>query len=267
MGLLDELRQESESAKNREATEKERARKLKEAYDTEVNPKIEKAYQYLKELEEHLNYLKPDISVDYEFPGFGVLEALKQGEYGMVKGRQEILKQVPFKFLCKSKDNLTFKVEGKKQLHNIMQELDRAGIRFSAKKARGSNNDVIGAEMNVEPVIPVSILFEGVLETSGINLTITNYDHFFSATTFLNPEQVTDEFLDELGKYILRKPNTFLKSTLADEKKIEIQNMVREAEARRLREFREAELREQEELLAKKDASLIGRLKKRINKI
>lgn len=151
-----------------------------------------------------------------------------------------------------------------KQLFNIMQELDRAGIRFTCKKSRGVNHEVTGADIEIEPVIPVSVLFEGMLETSAINLIITNYDNLFSSTKVLDPEQITDEFLDELGKYILRKRNIFLKSTLDDEKKAEIQNMVREAEARRLKELRDAELREREELLARKNNTFMGKLKKQI---
>jgi len=266
MGLLDELRQESESVKDRESAEKERAKKLNEIYDTEVIPKIEMIYRYLQELEEHLNYLKPDIPVDYEMPGFGMMEDLKQCEYGMEKGRREVLKQVPFKFVCKSNGNVNFRVDGVKKLNGIMQELDRAGIRFTCKKIRSGNNDVVGGDLEVVPAIPVTFMFEGDLELSGINLTISNYDNLFTTTTFLKPEQITDEFLDELGKYILRKPSIFLKSTIDDEKRAQIQNMVREAEMRRQKELKDAELREQEELLAVKDSTLLARLKKRIQK-
>lgn len=84
--------------------------------------------------------------------------------------------------------------------------------------------------------------------------------------TFLNPEQVKESFTVELGKYILMKPNEFLTSILDEDKNELIQEMVREAERHRLKVLRDAELRKQEELLAKKDSKLFTRLKNTIIK-
>ena len=261
MALLDELRQASEIARNREQLEKERTQRLQEIYDKEVNPKIEMIYNYLKELEEHLNYLKPDIRADYKISGYGVLENLKQTAYHMEKGRKEKLKKVQFSFRCESEEELTFTVEGKKQLHAIMEEMDRAGIRYGCKRERGGNNEVVGADISVESIVPVSFEFKGEYETSGIVMTIRNYDDLICQKSYLNPQQIDDNFLGELGKYIVREENSFLKIDLPDVQKEYFQELVREARIERQKELFLAELREKDEMEKNKKNNLIVKLK------
>jgi hypothetical protein len=267
MGLLDELRQEAASAKSREQEQRERMQRLREIYATEVNPRIEELYRYLKELEEHLNYLKPDVWVDYELPGFGVVSDLRQGNYSMEKGRKEQVHRVPFSFSCSSEGELKYKVEGEKRVRTVMEELTAAGMRYTTKKIRGDNNDVIGADFIVECSVPVKIMFEGVLETSGITMTIKNYDDLYTHTSYLKPFQVNEEFLDELGKFILRKPNRFLKLDLDEDNLDQIRGMVRTAEQQRQHELELAEMRERQELEEQRKHSLLGRLKTVTEKI
>lgn len=261
MALLDELRQASEVARNQEQLEKERACHLQEIYDKEVNPKIEMIYNYLKELEGHLNYLKPDIKVDYDISGYGVLEGLRQGSYHMEKGRKEVLKKVQFSFKCESEGELTFSVEGKKKLHTLMEEMDRAGIRYSCKRERGGNNEVIGADIAVESVVPVSIEFKGERETSGIVMTLRNFDDLLWQKSYLNPLQIDDNFLDELGKFIIRKENSFMKMELPSAEKKFFQELVRNARMERQKEMFLAEERDREEEEIKKKNGLLFKLK------
>lgn len=261
MALLDELRQASEVAREKEQLEKESAHRLREIYDKEVNPRIERIYNYLKELELHLNYLKPDIRVDYNISGYGTLADLRQTGYHMEKGRKEVLKKVQFSFRCESGEELTFSVEGKKKLHAIMEEMDRAGIRYGCKRDRGGNNEVIGADITVEAVVPVSFEFKGELETSAIVMTIRNYEDLLWQQSYLNPQQVDDTFLDELGKYIVRKENDFLKIDLPNVEKAYFQRLVREARIERQKELFLADEREKDELEMNKKNSLVARLK------
>jgi len=261
MALLDELRQASKAARNKEQLEKESAHRLREIYDKEVNPRIERIYNYLKELEEHLNYLKPDIRVDCNISGYGTLTDLRQTGYHMEKGRKEVLKKVQFSFRCESEGELTFSVEGKKKLHALMEEMDRAGIRYGCKRERGGNNEVIGADITVEPVVPVSFEFKGEFETSGIIMTIRNYEDLLWQKSYLNPQQVDDTFLDELGNYIVRKENGFLKMDLPNVEKAYFQRLVRDARMERQNELFLAEEREKDEQETNKKNSLVARLK------
>jgi len=148
MGLLDQLRQESDSAKNAEQQEKE------------------KLYAYLQELEEHLNYLKPDIRVNYEIPGFGHLYGLLKGGYHLDKGRSEVLKRVPFKFKCSSNDKIKLNVDGNRKLNLITEALDQHGLSYVSRSKHDANNTVYGAEITLETRVPVTIVFTGVIETT-----------------------------------------------------------------------------------------------------
>jgi len=241
MGLLDQLREESSSAKSSEQKEKLRLEELQKSYDSIVTPKLEQIWSFLKELEQHLNYLKPEVYVDYEVAGFGTFKNLNQAHYKMEKGRKNILKRIPFRYICDSNDTLHLSIEGNRKLAAVIEELDRIGLKYQCKKQRDANNEVFAGEIEVQASVPVSITFEGVVETASIQLTVKNYDSLTTSKTFLNPEHIDAEFLDQLGLFILRKENSFLKKELSEEEKQQFRKMVKDAEQERVHELKKAD--------------------------
>lgn len=238
MGLLDQLREESSSAKSTEQKEKQRQEELQKSYDSNVTPKLEQIWAFLKELEQHLNYLKPEVYADYEVAGFGTFKNLNQAYYKMEKGRKNILKRIPFRYSCDSNDTLQLSIEGNRKLAAIIEELDRIGLKYQCKKQRDADNEVFAGEIEVQASVPVSITFEGIVETASIQIIVKNYDSLTTSKTFLNPEHIDDEFLDQLGRYILRKENNFMKKELSEEEKQQFRKMVKDAEQQREQEFK-----------------------------
>jgi len=62
-------------------------------------------------------------------------------------------------------------------------------------------------QVNLYPVIYVSLEFVADFETSTIDLTVRNFTDFEEKTYTLVPDEINDCFLDELAKYITRQPN------------------------------------------------------------
>jgi len=155
----------------------------------------------------------------------------------MDKGRKTVLTRIPFRYSCESNETLKLSVEGNRKLAIIIEELDRIGLKYQCKKQRDANNEVFGGEIELKAAIPVSITFEGILETSSIQLTLKNYDSLACSHTFINPEQIDEEFLDQLGLFILRKENNFMKKELTEEEKEIFRNMVSKAEQERADEL------------------------------
>ena len=60
MGLLDELKKQSDVLKAKEQQEKERQQKLNQYYQDEIHPGMLNIYKYLNQMIEHLNYIKDD---------------------------------------------------------------------------------------------------------------------------------------------------------------------------------------------------------------
>jgi hypothetical protein len=182
--------------------------------------------------------------VDYEIPGLGILVGMTQSNYEMDKGRSQVLTRIPFRFECKSEDSLRGKVDGASKTSAVIEELNRAGVKYESKLKRDNDNEVYGSTIEVQGYVRVTITFVGVKETGAIELYIKNYDNLTQVHSLLNPDQINDAFLEELGKFILRQPNQFMKHELSAEQKAQLAEMVKKANDEREKELREAEARE-----------------------
>ena len=60
MGILDDLKNQSELQKADEAKEKQRQADLLKYYQESLHPKMLQLYTFLNELSEHLNYIKTE---------------------------------------------------------------------------------------------------------------------------------------------------------------------------------------------------------------
>ncbi len=237
MGLLEQLRQKTIQAQSAEKKEHKRCADLQKYYDKEVNPKVELVYDFLKELEQHLNYLQPDIAVDYQVPAVGRMTNLVQSDYQMNKGRREVLSRVAFQFTCQSKNHLNITLEDNPKINQLIEKLDRYGLRYDCHKTRNEQHQVSSADILIYARVTVCLVFVGVVETGGIELNISNYQELGTIKSYLTPAQIDNAFLDELGKFIMRKDNLFLKHELTNDQKEFFKELVRKEKIQRREEL------------------------------
>jgi len=80
MGILDDLKNQSEVQKAAEEREKQRQADLLKYYQENIHPKMLQLYTYLNEFNEHLNYIKKITKVSYPIPPDGSLRELDQSD-------------------------------------------------------------------------------------------------------------------------------------------------------------------------------------------
>jgi hypothetical protein len=251
MSTLDNIRKLAEEAKIAEQELSQRQGELRERYAIDIQPTLEKVFVFLVEIEEHLNYLKPEILVDYNVPGFGQLSEMLQGDYHIPKGRRGVLERVPFTFACTSGQTLTRKIDNNERFMAAVEKLERDGLEFDSTRALSSDSTSQGGTIVIKGNVPVSIVLTGQLESSNIELSIKNYFDIGQIKSELKPEEIDQAFFDELGKFILREDNQFLTVRLSEEQRTHLAKMVKLKEQERqeqLRQITEAAAREEEAL-------------------
>jgi len=259
MGILNELRDEANKQKEDDQLEEFSKELLAEKYQNEILPKLQMIFNYFKEIVEHLQYLKsPIVVAEYSkaYPQFGELSQqdykLSSDDYGGQTKFDE-MKQVIIKFTCSGEGNFEF--DAKSQ-----QEIDQHVGLLSSKKvpfewSRNYNNvDQTSATFVVTRKIPVRIAFSMDYDTSMINLQISNHSNFDTIKRSYKGSEITEELLDQLANFLLRKNNDFIAIEISEEERLQIrQKLVDSANA-------DKKYREQLDTFAPKEKSLFNKI-------
>jgi len=237
MGILNELRDEANKQKEDDQLQAYSKELIADKYKNEILPKIQMIFNYFKEIIEHLQYLKNPIVVrEYSktYPQFGELQQqdykLSSDDYGGQTKFDE-MKQVNIKFFCMGEDSFEF--EAKSQ-----HEIDQHVSIFTSKKipfewSRNYNNaNQTSATFVVSRKIPVRIAFGVDYEQSIINLQISNHLNFDVIKRSYKAPEITEELLDQLANFLLRKNNDFIAIEISEEERRQIrQKLIESANA------------------------------------
>jgi len=259
MGILNELRDEASKQKEEDKIEEFSKQLLEHKYQNEILPKIQMIFNYFKEIVEHLQFLKnPIVITEYSksFPQFGTLS---QQEYKLSTDdfgghtKYDEMRQVILKFYCMGEGSFTF--DAKSQ-----HEIDQTVALFTSKKipfdwSRNYNNvDSSSATFEVVRKIPVRIAFAVDYDKSIITLQIQNHLNFDKIQRSYKAEEITEELLDQIANFLLRKNNDFIAIEISDEEREQIrQKLIESARA-------DQKYKEQLNQFEPKEKSLFGKL-------
>lgn len=227
MNYLDQLKQAAEQRKTQEQADLQLRRQQEERFQAEVKPALERLHNYLHDLTQQLNYLKPNTPVAYEIKDYGKLELLQQQDYRVLTHEQNEAQYKSYDNPARSRkefsaDRYNFflrchcvgpykiRLERRKPREVVGQKeyLLKHSLKFTCTEETDARHRLIKAIFIVEPLIPVEFKFTGNLATCSIDLTVTNFLELGEKVYVLSPPAVNDAFLDELAKYITRQPNT-----------------------------------------------------------
>ncbi len=227
MGILDDLKKEAESKKAQEDQEdlvkEERERFMHEVLD----PAMRGLFNFSHDLAKHLNYIKPDITVQFRLPGVRNVQDFKQGEY-FVEDYHEGTFNI--RFVCSNNQKYHIRTDSEADLERIKDFLWRRGLRYQAREFFDSSYNKAG-EFHVEGRVQIDMQFTARLDSQSIELKISNYGDFETQTVSLDPVDVDERFHDELGRFIMRQPNHLMdynKFRFTDEQRQALRQQLRE---------------------------------------
>lgn len=247
MGYLDDIRKKSSEKRKRDADEAKRWEALTKRYLEVTHPKMTQIFSHLSELIEHFQVVKPVISIGYQLTASGTVVALVQQDHKVVTDSRDEMKEIIFKYLCVAGEKIKYSVENKKNIDKHIEYLQRYNLKFDSRLQRNDNHQVTHANIQVEPVVAVTVLITGDIETGTINFKFNNVESLGGREHTFQTEQVTDEIIDNLIKYIARDTEHFMQLDISDAAKRKLQHKLKLEKMRSEHEMRVAEKRYEEE--------------------
>lgn len=233
MALLDDLKNQSDRRKRSEIEEAEHLTELEQRYRSRLLPCMRRIFRYLNELAEHLNFLQPDVSVQFSVPGGGRVPNLRQEGYRVTADSTAAMRKIVFRFRLYGEEAARFKVSPPSVARDLNDLLVKHGIQFYSRDYRDSGHAVIGEIFEIQPNIPVHVVVEADFEHTLVRLTIINLEAPRTHQVSYTPEQITDELLDDLGNYLVRKNSNLTRLFLPEEARQEIREKLEEEKRER----------------------------------
>lgn len=200
----------------KQALAKQQGETQKNALQTEqmlrIHGALGMAYQYLNDLVQQLNILKPPYAKSYSF--FGVAEF---DELTWQEGRADFrMQEGSSEDRYYSQVTLRYRLAGPKQFRVVrenpaLEKLHKAlfdnNIAFTTDETRNERNQVEKATFTFSAEVKAGLQLSGNYETGKLTLRTRNIERFGVTEYQLQPESITQDALDQLAQLILGENN------------------------------------------------------------
>jgi hypothetical protein len=268
MGLLDDLKNQADSKRASEQDEAARKAEREQFYREKILPRMIKAYQFFNELIEHLNYVNLETIVNYPLLADGKLQPLRQEGYKVVIDSSKALKRIDVSMEGVLDNPIEFEIFGMDAVMKHADRIERYSFRHDRKdKKDPASMETVSARFILQGPLPLKVTIEADVDESKLIVTVRNFNEPGFTKYTLSVEQFSDEFLDQLGKFVLRKEDRlFGKSEeLSEAAKKQLRDrMIVEARLRE-QELLEAEERRKAEEEAERQKSAKEQFKRVVN--
>jgi len=267
MGILDQLKQEAAEKKQQEETQVNQRKQREDYYRESILPAMQKAFHFMKELVEYLNFLERDIEVDEyssRYPQFG---PLKQQNYKIYTDNHggfadfDRLMQINVCFFCVGFGSFSYNLESQGRIEREVAFLTSRNAYFDWKLLDG-RSAMHSACFTITRKIPVRFKFEVDYEQSNIQLLINNHEDFGAYKKTFAPDEVNDGLLDEIARFMLRKDSDFIRLEISSSHRRNIQSLVEQQRIKDLAIMQEVQSEKFPENTG--DKSLKARLKRMV---
>ena len=239
MGLLDDLRKQSSNLKKSHADIAAEQAALLETYQQNIHPAMTDIYTHLNEVLEHLNFVKPTICAPYTLTASGIKRMLNQHSYTINTDSSSEMKKIILTFYCTDDENIEYEVDNGKNVEKHLEYLTRYKLQYTSQQYRNDLHELDSAKFDLKCKVKITILIEGDIQNSCIRLNFNNFQDLGLLKRDVTADQVTDEFLDEMGKYLVRESTDFMKLKFPKSDKQRLQRKVKKEQLRRKMELLE----------------------------
>ena len=248
MGLLDELEQE---AQKRRLSGEDTARRKAErdtAYRVRLDPALDALHAFLSELIIKLNTLKPRTAIRYHVPGYGDIVGYIEHEYKLAEERQASSRDISLEYPCAiaTEQCPSVEVEGVSRVRAIAGTFQRHRIGGMLAPRKDPSGDIIAATFRAKGRIRLGAHFHADAESGALRMTFTNFDGFDTTVKSIAPSQVDDDLYEQIGRFLMREPNTLLREDLPEAYRKQLRSKVQQQEMKRRWESRISDNRDTE---------------------
>lgn len=257
MSILDQLKAEATLKQESEFAELNAQQQLDNIYQANILPKMQKTFTFLKEIVEHLAYLEKGVEIaDYseKYPEIGALVQkdykINTDGYGGLADFDRIM-QVNVTFVCEGRGSFSYELQGRNRIEREVAFLNSKNVPFDWNQFVNSSG-IESASFSITRRIPVRFKFEVDFENSKIKLLINNHIDFSVYSKVFEPEEVDEELLDEVIRFMLRKDCDFIRLDMDNMDKKRIQQKAEEAQMQQAKWLEEIQIEEEKDAKKKK---------------
>lgn len=260
MGLLDDLENEAQKRKSTDEETAARKSEREEAYRKVLEPTLEKLHAYLAELIAKLKVLQPKIAVSHAIPGYGDVLAHVEHEYELRTDRQPSARTITVNFNCAiaSAECPTVQVEGASRVRAISGLFQRHRLGGPIAPRKDASGEVVGATFKAKGRIPLVATFAADAASGQLRLSFTNFDDLGVVVKSLAPDQIAEDLFDEIGRYLMREPTSFMRENLPENYRSQLRERVQQQEVKRRWEVLIAAHQQEDIALLKREYSISG---------
>lgn len=209
MDILEEFKQQSEKLRqDREQTDSESSG-LHTIRCMKVVNSLQDIHNYLHNLVEELNFVEPDIQTSFVIENLGELEGLIQHDYSLLNETSGHRERIRCSFVLTNDSQLELEVKPTIEIKEQLETLKTQGLLVNYT----SHSPI---KVTISGYVPVCIDFESDFEESNIQVTISNFSRLSKEHYMLNVDHIGTDLLNELGKFLLRRENSFMDVLVED---------------------------------------------------
>jgi hypothetical protein len=260
MALLDDLKRKAQQVTEADSENQERIRR-EALYEERFKQPMLSILRYLSELTEQLKILDYEVTQDYTLPGIGIVPGLRHDGYVVNADSSDSPKSVRLRFNCTADHETEYAVTPKPKADETRAFLEGQKMRYSEWPIRDYSQRIVGLNFQLKPEVKVNLFFQVDLDLGSIKMYISNFQGFKLDKTLVKPEMVNEDWLDNLGNFLLRKRAVLYNLEIDESHKKAIRERLAADARQREKELEQAIADEQ---LVQEEASrrsLLGRFK------
>jgi hypothetical protein len=235
MGVLEQLRDQVNRKQDDALDQQTIEQELAARYKKSILPKMQSIFVFMKEMVEHLTYLEQAVFIDdysSRYPQFGRLiqtgyRINSDGIMGYAD--PDRLMQVNVNFFCQNEGTFTYHLQGRSLIEKEVAFLSAHKVPFEWKYFQGVGM-VQNASFTVTRKVPVRFKFEVDYAASNIKILINNHENFGVYKKSFAPEEVDNDLLDEVARFMLRIDSDFIRLEITSEHKKIIRSKLEETQ-------------------------------------
>lgn len=248
VGLLDELEQE---AQKRGIAGDDAARRKAEreaAYRTRLEPALDGLHAFLGALIAKLKTIKPRTALRYHVPGYGEIVGYIEHDYRLADEQQPSSREITLDFHCAiaTEQCPSIEVEGVSRVRAIAAFFQRHHIGGMMAPRKDAAGEVIAAMFRAKGRIPLAAHFHADAEHGVLRMSFANFDAFDTTVKSVGPNEVDDALYEQIGRFLVREPNTLLREDLPEAYRKQLRSKVQQQAIRRHWENRISDSRDVE---------------------
>lgn len=282
MKFLDQLEQKARAQREKEDRAALEAEERRAFFQEVVDPVMRELFDNLKRLCEHLNYLTERAEIAYPTPGYGKVTGTLGNNLRALFGSDTESRKINLVGSVDVPTQRELQVGGERDIRRFRDFLTECSLRGNEKVRQDNRGRPLSAVFRLEGQITLRGEIVATVDRPELVMTFVNYYQFGQQRKVFQPEELNEETMDSLARFIAGMDPNFMKEILsedarrelsarlqAERKAKEIKERAKDAkhrvqkkeEARKAAE--EARKRQEREALARK---LSSRFKSRLDK-